>query len=208
MPGRPLQDLSQFRVGRLVARRRIVRPSSEVTYWECMCDCGRPTVVTASNLKSGRTQSCGCIARERASRQLKTHGMSRTPEYFAWSQMRARCRDKKHQAYKDYGGRGIYVCPEWDRGFAAFLRDMGTRPTPKHSLDRIDNDGPYAPGNVQWATMTNQHNNRRRNRHLELNGERHTVAEWAKLKGLTKTALYQRLENGWTLEKALTTPVR
>lgn len=207
--GRPLIDLVGQRFARVTVLRRVIRQQyPEQTFWECQCACGVLTITNGYRLKTGATTSCGCAARERSSGQLRTHGMSRTPEYAAWSQARARCRDVTHQAYRHYGGRGITVCAAWDRDFRAFLSDMGLRPSRKHTLDRIDNDGPYAPGNCRWVTMQQQHNNRRRNVRLTWNGEQHTIAEWARITGISRQALYQRMRYGWTVERALTTPLQ
>lgn len=130
------------------------------------------------------------------------------PEYFAWMQAKARCSDPNHQAFGDYGARGIRMCEEWRASFRAFFSYIGPRPTSKHTLDRIDNSRGYEPGNVRWATWREQQNNRRSNKHVEWRGERRTVAQWAAITGITRMALYQRFSKGWSVERALTTPVR
>jgi hypothetical protein len=142
--------------------------------------------------------------RERTIHRRTTHGASYTPEYDIWSGMKARCHTKSHKQYADYGGRGIRVCEGWRASFAAFLRDMGPRPTTEHSLDRIDNDRGYEPGNVRWATDVDQTNNQRTNRKLTHNGETHTLAEWGKRLGIRAGAIQLRLHRGWSVEEALT----
>jgi hypothetical protein len=127
-------------------------------------------------------------------------------EYLAWRNARARCRDTRHNAYPNYGGRGLRVAPEWE-SFQRFLADMGPRPGPGYSLDRIDNDRGYEPGNCRWSTWRQQHNNRRGNKHIEWNGRRLTVAQWADVTGIPKVNLYLRFRYGWSPDRALTTPV-
>lgn len=131
---------------------------SRFVTWKCMCDCGRIVSVTSYNLRKGIATSCGCYARD-----LKTnHSMSRTPEYKAWISMRYRCFSISSHAWCDYGGRGITVCERW-LNFENFYVDMGPRPSPDHSLDRIDNDGNYEPDNCRWSTSEEQNSNRRPN---------------------------------------------
>ena len=126
------------------------------------------------------------------------------PEYRAWACMRTRCRNPNSQDYALYGGRGILVCERWN-SFAAFLEDMGLKPSPKHSIDRIDNDGNYTPGNCRWATPKEQANNQRRSRRVEFHGEQLSLPEWATRLGISRESLRDRLNNGWTVERALTT---
>jgi hypothetical protein len=124
--------------------------------------------VRANNLTWGLTQSCGCLAREQTKKRMLRHGESpaggwnlESPEYRIWVAMRQRCRDPRHGSFKYYGGRGIAVCERW-KSYENFLADMGRKPSPAHSLDRIDNDGNYEPTNCRWATRTEQNKNKRR----------------------------------------------
>ncbi len=145
--------------------------------WRCRCDCGKETVVAGSPLRLGRTRSCGCQGGHG-----HTKGGVLSPTYGNWRSMRNRCSLPSHPHFADYGGRGITVCERW-RAFENFLADMGARPAGK-TLDRYPNrDGNYEPSNCRWATMTEQLNNRRSVRILEINGERHSVAEWARRRG-------------------------
>lgn len=171
--------------------------------FECRCECGNAKSVPAGQLRNLHTRSCGCARRERGRRMLTTHGKHESPEWVAWSAMRQRCRDPMHHAWRHYGGRGIAVCDAWADSFAAFLADMGARPTAQHSLDRIDVNGNYEPGNCRWATWTEQGNNRRTNHRLTAHGETMTISEWSRRSGLSKSTIGERLKRGWTAERAV-----
>lgn len=137
----------------------------------------------------------------------KRHGLRNSPEYGVWVNMLARCFNKKHRSFCYYGGRGICVCPRWQESFDAFVLDMGRRPSPAHSLDRVDNDGNYEPGNTRWATRSQQQRNRRSRPIVEFRGERLTIAEWSERFGIRNRTLIGRFANGWSAERALLTPV-
>lgn len=135
------------------------------------------------------------------------HRRYRSPEWSAWRDMRARCLNPKHRGYPDYGGRGIAIFPEWQASFAAFLRDVGERPSPAHSLDRIDNSLGYRPGNVRWATDAEQSRNTRAVRVITFKGRQMCLSQACREAGLSKNTVGQRLFKGWPLERALTEPL-
>lgn len=136
----------------------------------------------------------------------KTHGMCNTPEYRAWAQMIERCENPENAQWCDYGGRGIRVCDRWRAGFLAFLEDVGRKPSPGHSIDRIDNDKGYEPGNVAWRTRREQNRNTRYNRRLELDGKVQCLTDWAAEYGLPLQTVIGRLHRGMALRDALTAP--
>ena len=137
-----------------------------------------------------------------------SHGMTRTPEYHAWEGIKQRCFNPNHQYYSHYGGRGITICDRWKNSSENFLADMGSKPTAKHSIDRIDNDGDYCPGNCRWATKAEQENNKRNNRLITIGCVTLNIAQWAKEMGFKRTVIWNRLNSGWSEYRAVMTPVR
>ena len=193
------------RFGRLVAVRRVFAPGQAIKYL-CYCDCGTSTNVLASNLSKGNSQSCGCLHREIINQPI-SHGMSRTNPYAVWAMMIQRCENPDNKDYERYGGRGIRVCPRWQESYAQFRADMGDCPA-RHSLDRIDNDGDYAPENCRWSNGNQQARNRRSNHVLEYAGKRQCLTVWAREIGIDHRTICTRLKRGWSVEKALSTPLQ
>lgn len=176
-------------------------------YWDCMCTCGTETTVLGRDLRKGHTKSCGC--RRLLNVTSLTHGQSGSPEYVAWLSMKNRCYVPSTTHYRFYGGRGITVCDSWRDSFETFLADIGPRPSPKHSLDRIDSDGNYEPSNVRWALFSVQANNRRRTRFVVYHGERMPLTDAVRAAGsvIHYEAAWVRIRDcGWTVERAVETP--
>jgi len=195
-------DLTGEKFNRLAVNNRAPN-RGKTTMWNCICDCGNKTAVGASALKNNGVQSCGCLRVEKAKRG--THHLSDTPEYYIWNSMKARCYNKNSADYPRWGGRGIAVCDEWRNSFETFYTDMDPRPTPKHTLDRIDNDGNYGPSNCRWATRTIQNRNKGWKSTIEFHGESLTAAQWSRRLGGNRALVSKRLSRGWAVERALTT---
>jgi len=117
--------------------------------WVCRCTCGKISTIDGANIRNGHTKSCGCFAKESLEKNRYRHGMAHTSEYGIWCNILQRCNNPNDKAFKDYGGRGITICDEWKNDFMAFYNHVGKRPSPKHSIDRINNDGNYEPNNVR-----------------------------------------------------------
>lgn len=134
-----------------------------------------------------------------------TCGVKYKGAYMVWIGIKSRCNNPNAPGYANYGGRGIKICDRWINSYETFIEDVGERPSPQHTLDRIDNDGDYEPSNCRWATYKEQHRNTRRNVYVTWNGETKTVADWADQMGLSRQSLYRRLKR-WSLEDAMTRP--
>lgn len=180
------------------------------SHWRCQCVCGSVRVVMDGNLKAGTIKSCGCLRKE-GPKKRATHGD--TPkggvsvEYTTWRSIKARCYNPKNKAYTSYGGRGITMCDNWNN-YALFLADMGRRPSSNHSIHRMDNNGNYCKANCCWATHQDQIDNRRNTRMLTWNGETKPLGRWAKELDIPYRYIHTRLYYGWSVDRALSTPVK
>lgn len=198
-------DITGKRFGRAVAVSYVGRQKAHAR-WECLCDCGNRFLALATNLKTGNTNSCGCLKKEVCKTVNIKHGASDTSIYNIWIGMIRRCSDKNNPAYKNYGARGITVCERW-KSFENFLNDMGHRPSGM-SIDRINNDHGYSKENCRWATPKQQSLNSRRNRFIEFSGEKKTICQWAEITGLSHATLHRRIKSGWSIECVFGRPAR
>ena len=175
--------------------------------WLCRCDCGVEFSRRASKLSD--TSHCGCLSHDNRSKSRKKHGLTGTPEFKTWEGAIQRCTNKNNKDYSRYGERGISVCERWRRSFAAFLDDMGFKPFPEASLDRVDVNGDYSPENCRWATPRQQMSNRRNNVLLEQGGKQITLYEFC---GFSRSPMYQRVayrvRNGMCMADAVFQPAR
>jgi len=197
------------RYGRWVILEEVDSSSLHVRRIRCHCDCGVEKIVVLRGLRDGSSKSCGCLAREVSRERLWKHGEGgdTSSEYRVWAGMKSRCYSLSNPQYFRYGARGISVCDRWLNSFQDFLVDVGRKPGPEYSLDRIDNLRGYEPENVRWATAQQQARNRRSNKLITYNGETHLLIEWAETTGIPSGVLRRRLfEAGWSPKRALTTP--
>lgn len=203
-------DITGQRFGRLVVLGPVERNKHKQVIWRCQCDCGAETVVAGYHLRYGDTVSCGC-ARTDATRDTKTtHGLGGDRLYSVWSNIKSRCYNTSARDFQHYGGRGISMCDEWRDDVRAFYDYVTALPRynePGMTLDRIDNDSHYEPGNVRWATRREQNFNRRDRESsamIEFRGKRLNVAAWARELGINRSTLWGRIRSGWPIERALT----
>lgn len=201
-----VKDLTGQVFGRLTVLRYAGNNKQHSAMWECVCECGSHLTVWGCDMRRGQSLSCGCLKADLARERFTIHGMSTTTEYASWDSMLKRCLDTSHDHYYLYGGRGITVCERWMQ-FENFFVDMGTKPSSTHTIDRIDNDGNYEPGNCRWATKKEQARNRRNSRVVQFNGQTMCVADWSDVTGIPAYALHRRFIAGWTAERALTTAI-
>lgn len=201
----PTKDITGMVFGRLTVLRVWIG-NRRCRKADVMCKCGKTKTVVRNDLLNGTTRSCGCLQREICTARNYKHGGTDTATYEVWCGMIARCFNPMNKRYADYGGRGIIVCDRWRNSFESFRTDIGERPSNKHQIDRIDNNGNYEPGNCRWATIFEQARNKRNNRLITHNGLSLTIAEWAERLGFKKAILSRILGLGWPDELALTIP--
>lgn len=211
--------------GRLFVLEEVPHERGRHTKWKCRCDCGKIAVVDGSKLKNGHTQSCGCFAIDLSKARAKSgdgvvyssHRKVKSTEYGIWNGMKNRCFNPKTRSFKSYGAKGVLVCDGWRYSFENFLADMGPRPDPTYSIDRIDSYGNYAcghceqclregwPANCRWATIEIQSSNRRNNLYFTHNGKTQHLKAWASESSIKYGTVYNRVVlAGWPLELALT----
>ena len=206
---RKAKDLVGETFGSLTVIKEVekyIHPSGSTTrMWECKCSCNEGTVKNyrADSLKTGKSLSCGCI---RKSYPL-THGMTGTLEFNIWRGMKYRCNNSNFSGYKYYGGKGIKVCERWEESFENFYQDMGKIPSENHSIERIKSNEDYTPENCKWATKLEQGRNTSFNHNIEYKGEIKCLSEWAEFLDMKYSTLSNRIQRGWTVERAFTSPI-
>ena len=201
-------DLIGQKFGRLIVIKKMANNKHRQSMWLCRCDCGKEKIICGGDLKNGHTRSCGCFNREKITKHGHYQNNKKSQIYSSWDSMIGRCTNPNDRDYRNYGGRGITVCERW-RKFVNFLKDMGEHPTDKHSIDRIDNDKGYCQSNCRWALPKEQARNRRTNRLISHGGRTLCLIEWAEECNIRYRTLHHRIFTlKWSIEKALTTPVK
>jgi hypothetical protein len=208
-------DLTGQKFGRLTAVRLVatpehINPITRSKFWAARCECGTEIVVVGNNLRNGNTKSCGCWKRDNGTIQGTKYGMYSLPERKIWQAAIERCENPNNKGYPRYGARGVKMFEGWRNDFQAFYEYVGPRPSPKHSLDRINVNGNYEPGNVRWATIKEQQRNKRNTVFLEHNGRRMSLNDWAEETGIARSCLYYRITQAGQEFRAspLTKPLR
>lgn len=189
---------------RLTVVKATDRKRGNATIYECICQCGKTVFTDKYKLQTGHTKSCGCFKLDNLSAIKLKHGMAKTPEYKSWAGMKERCSNASLKGYRNYGGRGIKVCERWLNSFEAFFADMKKKPSPKHSLDRIDVNGDYSPENCRWATDREQAANRRDTTKYLFNGEMMALSHIAEIVKIPQTTLCRLVRRkGMTIESVI-----
>lgn len=214
-PFHPRKNLAGLVFTRLTVIRCVGVTKGRNAVWLCRCSCGNETTVAGGHLVDGGTQSCGCLASENVAERNRKHGLSGSPEFNVWTNIKTRCFNPKSDHAEWYSERGIRMCDRWKNSFVLFRLDMGERPTPAHSIERINNNGHYSCGhcshcvgmgwtkNCRWATASEQAHNRRNSRWLTINGRIKLISEWAAEHGLWQSTLTRRIERGVSPDKLL-----
>ena len=208
-------DLNGQTFGRLKVIRKAGVNKRRETIWECLCSCGKTTTAKTYQLRNGSKRSCGCLSVEKARERRTVHGEWGTRLHQLWKGMKARCYNPNHAFYKNYGGRGIKVCPEWKEDFLQFKNFMisigydETLPTGEQTIERIDVNGDYEPNNCKLVSRKEQNINKRNNHKVTYKGETKTVTEFAEEYGLDVENVLNRINNyGYSIEEAMEKPVR
>ncbi len=197
------KDITGQKFGRLTALYKLHNGHKNSIYWLCNCDCGNLSEVNGAQLRNGQVRSCGCYRRERLNEVNTKHGKRHTRLYNIYMQMKKRCYNKNSPRYYDYGGRGIAVCDEWLNDFMNFYHwsmDHGYRD--ELTIDRIDNDKGYSPGNCQFIDKKAQNKNRRSSINITFNNETRCLKDWCERLGLKYITTRWRIQHGWPIEKA------
>lgn len=199
-------DVSSYigrRFGKLTVKEYIDKTSHH--RFKCVCDCGNEKIIIINSLTRGLTTSCGCVRSQKSKERLTTHGLSNTRLANIWDKMKERCHNPNHQAYNNYGGRGIYVCDEWRTDFMSFYNwAVANGYSSNLTLERVNSNKGYNPDNCTWISKADQAKNTRRVKHYTLFGETKILADWFRDERITSpTTFRRRLETGLTPEEAL-----
>lgn len=208
---REFVDLTGQKFGRLtvlgLAEPFVDKSGRKYETWHCQCECGNVRDIYVQHLIHGQSKSCGCLAKDTCGDNFRTHGKTHARLYNTWGCMRGRCNCKANPAYKNYGGRGITVCEEWDdyEKFEEWAMTNGYEEG--LTIDRINNDKGYSPDNCRWATYKEQANNTRNTRRFTVDGETKTASEWSEMYGVPNYEIFFRINHGWTEEEAIKIPL-
>jgi len=201
------EDLTGRRFGRLIVTKMHSHGTKNTPIkWECICDCGKTTIVRVNDLRWGKTQSCSCLQREKVKRTI--HGDSKTRLHRIWRQIHSRCSNANLKDYKNYGGRGIIICSEWYEYI--LFRDwaLSNGYSDDLTIDRINVNGNYEPNNCRWTTKTVQANNTRSNHYITYKGKRQTLAQWSRELNIDYFVLKSRIRYHWSIKRAFTEPIQ
>lgn len=204
-----VKDLTGKVFGRLIVLEYAGTVKGGAT-WLCLCKCGEKKIASSKSIQCGDTRSCGCLQDESNRLNPITHGGTvggKPTEYLIWKAMRSRCRNPKHKDFHSYGGRGITVCKRWEN-YAHFLADMGRRPSPELTIERVDTNKGYCKSNCKWGTWTEQNNNKRVHHWITHNGVTLNLTQWSNRCGINPATLRNRIyRGGWSFSRAITQPL-
>lgn len=200
MQGVKTLGIAGQRFGHFIAIKEAGRNKWGAIMWLFRCDCGVEKIIDAARVAKGLVSHCTCLTTK------GTHNKSKTKEYNSWCSIIARCENPNSQEFHRYGGRGIKICDSWRLSFETFLSDMGNAPSPRHSIDRINNNLGYFKENCRWATMKEQCRNRRTNNIIDINGEKKCLLEWCESFGISIHTFKSRRRRGVTMDKIFMPP--
>lgn len=193
-------------IGKVYGRLTIIKETDSSIYERthtrnvlCRCSCGKEKIIDFQSVLKGRSKSCGCYNSEVSSKNHTKHGLcvlspnKKRPEYMIWSKMKARCFTSTNKDYKYYGARGIKVCDRWKNSFALFIQDMGYKPSPKHSIERIDVNKDYSPENCKWILLSEQNKNKRKSNNITFNNKTMALPDWCKELNLSYGMMRHRI---------------
>lgn len=204
-----VKDLTGMKFGRLTAIKIIGQNEHKSNLWLCECDCGNQCITYTTQLLIGKTKSCGCLQKENFLKSVCKHNLSNSRIYKIWTSIKQRCNGTTLRNKKYYKDKNILVCDEWKNNFIEFYNwSIANGYKEGLTIDRINSNGNYEPNNCRWVDRTVQNNNTSRNKIIEFNNEKHTMAEWSRILNIDYYALQHRIKRGWSTERAFTEPVK